>query len=40
MKDGITLLDSVKMDVFKPKAILIKAKSQYALQKNKDTLFL
>ena len=40
MKDGITLLDSVKMDVFKPKAILIKAKSQYALQKNKDTFFL
>ena len=40
MKDGITLLDSVKMDVFKPKAILIKAKSEYALQKNKDTVFL
>ena len=40
MKDGITLLDSVKMDVFKPKAILIKAKSKYALQKNRDTVFL
>ncbi|MEI9943643.1 MAG: CHAT domain-containing tetratricopeptide repeat protein [Chitinophagaceae bacterium] len=40
MKEGITLLDSVKIEVFKPKAILIQAKSEYELQKNKDTTFL
>jgi CHAT domain-containing protein len=40
MKDGITLLDSVKMEVFKPKAILIQAKSEYALHQKKDTVFL
>jgi CHAT domain-containing protein len=40
MKAGTTLLDSVKMEVFKPKAILIKAKSEYALHQKKDTAFL
>ena len=40
MKDGVTLLDSVKIEVFKPKAILINARSVYALQQNKDTSFL
>ncbi len=40
MKDGITLLDSVKMEVFKPKAILIHAKAEYQLKQTKDTLFL
>jgi hypothetical protein len=40
MKDGLTLLDSVKMEVFKPKAMLIAAKSEYVLAEKKDTVFL
>lgn len=40
MKAVTTLLDSVKMEVFKPKAILIQAKSEYALQQKRDTSFL
>lgn len=40
MQSGTTLLDSVKMEVFKPKAILIQAKSEYALRQKKDTAFL
>lgn len=40
MKDGLTLLDSVKIEVFKPRAMLIRAKSEYELHQNKDTTFL
>ncbi len=40
MKDGATILDSVKMEVFKPKAILIHAKSGYALQTRRDAAYL
>lgn len=40
MKDGATILDSVKIEVFKPKAILIHAKSDYALQTNRDSAYL
>ncbi len=40
MKDKITLLDSVKMEVFKPKALLIRAKSEYLLRTERDTSFL
>ncbi|MEI9913184.1 MAG: hypothetical protein WDO71_28220 [Bacteroidota bacterium] len=39
MKDGITLLDSVKMEVFKPKAILINAKAEYELRETAIPLF-
>lgn len=40
MKDGITLMDSVKMEVFKPKAILISSKAAYELSDKTDTGFL
>ncbi len=40
IRDGGTLLDSIKIEIFKPKLILINAKSAYELQKNKDTAFL
>ena len=36
----MTLLDSVKIDVFKPKAILLQEKAGYALQKTHDTVYL
>lgn len=37
---GATLLDSIKIDALRPKAILINAKSAYELQPKKDTSFL
>jgi CHAT domain-containing protein len=37
---GSTLLDSIKMEVFVPKAILIETKAGYALQEKRDTAFL
>lgn len=37
---GMTLLDSVKIDVFKPKAILLQEKAGYALNSTKDTAYL
>jgi len=40
MKQGIALMDSVKMEVFKPKAILISVRSAYELGKKFDTAFL
>ncbi len=40
LTEGITLLDSVKMEVFVPKAILIETKAGYSLQLKRDTAFL
>lgn len=40
VKSGATLLDSVKIDVFKPKAVLIKVQSQYQLRQKRDSSFL
>jgi len=40
MKDGHTTLDSVKIEAFKPKAMLIEAKSLYALRAKRDSIFL
>jgi tetratricopeptide (TPR) repeat protein len=40
LANGSSLLDSIKMQVFIPKAILIEAKARYALQSKKDTAFL
>lgn len=40
MKDGNTMLDSVKIDILRPKAILISAKSAYDMQVRKDSNFL
>ncbi|RYY30961.1 MAG: CHAT domain-containing protein [Chitinophagaceae bacterium] len=40
MQGGFTMLDSIKMEVFKPKALLINAKSSYFLKTNRDTSFL
>lgn len=37
---GMTVLDSVKIDVFKPKAILLNEKSEYALRPVRDSLYL
>ncbi len=37
---GSTALDSVKMEVFKPRAILIRAKADFALRTNRDTAYL
>lgn len=37
---GMTVLDSVKIEVFKPKAILLNEKSAYALQPQRDSLYL
>lgn len=38
--EAATLLDSVKMEVLKPRALLMGAKSAYALKKNHDAAFL
>ncbi len=40
LSTGTTLLDSIKMEVFVPKAILIETKAGYALQDRRDTAFL
>lgn len=40
IKDGRTVLDSVKMEVFKPKALLLNAKATYHLREKKDSAFL
>lgn len=40
MQQSNHLLDSIKMQVFLPKTLLIKAKAEYALQPKKDTIFL
>ncbi|MBL7696557.1 MAG: CHAT domain-containing protein [Chitinophagaceae bacterium] len=40
MKEGLTQMDSAKMEVFQPKAILISAKSSYELGNKRDTTFL
>lgn len=40
IKQNITLMDSVKMEVFKPKAILISVRSAYELGNKADTAFL
>lgn len=37
---GMTMLDSAKIDVFKPKAILLNEKSEYALRPVRDSLYL
>lgn len=38
--EGMTVLDSVKIDVFKPKAILLNERSEYAMRPVRDSLYL
>lgn len=40
IKNGSSLLDSLQIEAFKPKAILIHAQAEYELQPNKDSAFL
>ena len=40
IKNGTTALDSVKMELYKPAAILMIEKSGYSLQQKKDTVYL
>ena len=40
IKNGTSFLDSVRIEAFKPKAILINVKAEYELKQNKDSVFL